>query len=196
MKWIGILCCLSLFGGGLGCDPGADAEYLYAENLTGWEFMVFDESEGVHPSRVTLENSNNPFYGHAIGAETKWAIQNGAGNVAAFYGWATLLAQESTGEHQYYAASALAAMLDAGEVDAEERGTVRAMAIAGFQALLDHFPESLSYTANLTSFRLDSLAYDAIIALNGSVNGGWVKVEEEGGGFVLVQQSVYPEVVE
>jgi hypothetical protein len=169
------------------CDVDTGASYIYASNITGAEFVFFHETEAVHPSQVTLENPHNIFREMDIGAETKWDIHNGAGNAAAFYVWATLLSQEATGEHQFYAATTLAQMLETGEIPSKERAKVRTLAVAGFQAVLDWFPESVSYTADLTPFRLDILAYDAIKELQGTVKGGWVKVEKEPSGFVLIQ---------
>ena len=119
---------------------------------------------------MTLDNPNNFFRHMAIGSDTKWDIHNGAGNAAAFYAWATLLTREPTGEHQFYAATTLAQMLETGEIASGERAQVRALAIAGFQAVLDWFPESLSYTSDLTPFRLDVLAYDAIKKLNKTIS--------------------------
>ena len=175
------------------CDLDTGAAYVFESNITGIEFVFFDETEGVYPSLVTLENPNNFFREMAIGPETKWDIHNGAGNAAAFYAWATLLAEQPTGEHQFYVATTLAQMLETDELASADRPKVRALAVDAFQAVLDHFPESVSYTADLTPFRLDLLAYDGIKDLQGTVKGGWIKVPKEPSGFVLIQVDTLPE---
>ena len=47
---------------------GDSEEYRFGFNTTGIEFVFFDVSEGIFPSRVTLSNPNNPFREYAIGS--------------------------------------------------------------------------------------------------------------------------------
>ncbi len=40
---------------------GDAPEYRFGQNISGIEFEFFDPTEGVHPSKVTLNNPRNPF---------------------------------------------------------------------------------------------------------------------------------------
>lgn len=152
------------------------AEFVYGERVTDLVFELCDPTMGVHPSRTVLACPSNPFVG-GVGAETKWRIQTAGGPVAAFYAWATILASEATGEHQYYAATNLKAIFQGAEADQEDLERVREMAIAGFQSVLDNFPESNSFDATGTvAFRLATPAYRGIVELGGRPTGGWVIV--------------------
>lgn len=177
----------------LGCDT-TPVEYRFGDNLTGLRFEIFDDTEGVHPSKVVLDNERNPFRNVTIGAKTKFAILNEGGNAAAFYAWATLLARTPTGEHQFYTARKLADVLAANEVEEGEQATVRKMALAGFQAVLDHFPDSVTFDVTGTrSFRLATPAYKGIVALGGKVQGDWILVTTPDGGEEAIRgQGVQP----
>lgn len=167
---------------------GDDGEYRFQQNLSGLKFEFFDETEGVHPSKATLENPRNPFRYTGVGAETKWDILAGAGNAGAFYAWATLLANEATGEHQYYTATKLRDIYEANEVVGPDRERVRLMAIAGFQTVLDDFPDSVTFDASGTqAFRLATPALIGILDLNGDVEGDWVLVVDPNGQPVAVK---------
>lgn len=169
---------------------GDDGDFRYAENLSGLKFEFYDEQEGIHPSNVVLKNPRNPFRNLVIGAETKWEILAGGGNAGAFYAWATLLANEPTGEHQYYTATKLRDIYDAREVDGPDLERVRQMAIAAFQAVLDAFPESVTFDATGTqTFRLATPALMGILDLNGDVEGDWVLVLDPNGDPVAIQGS-------
>lgn len=171
----------------LGCDTDP-AEYRFGENITGLRFEMYHESEGIHPSQVTLENERNPFRDANIGFETKFAILAEGGNAGAFYAWATLLARQPTGEHQFYTALKLADIYIAGEVDEADLETVRTMAIAGYQTVLDEFPDSVTFDATGTiAIRLATLAYKGIVALGGVVEGDWVLVTTPDGGEEAIQ---------
>ena len=85
-----------------GCsEPGP---YLYGSPLDDGPLAVHDESAGIHPSKAVLDDPGNPFARASSGPETKWDIQNTGNHVAAYYSWATWLANQPTGEHQYYVA--------------------------------------------------------------------------------------------
>ncbi len=167
---------------------GDDPEFRFGENISGLEFEFFREDEGVHPSKVVLSNPRNPFRETGIGAETKFAILNGGGNAGAFYAWATLLAREPTGEHQYFAALKLRDIHDSGEIEGADRERVRQMAIDGFQAVLDHFPDSVIVDVTGTqSFRLATPSLIGILDLNGDVLGDWVLLQDENGDPVAIR---------
>ena len=87
----------------------------------------------------------------------------------AFYGWASVLAFQPTGEHQYYAASNLKAIYQKEECPPEYLETVKEMAIAAYNSVLTNFPDSISYLADgVTSFPLAPLAEQGIAELNGA----------------------------
>lgn len=172
----------------VGCDVESAPAWRFGVNITGLRFEVYDDSEGIHPSDVVLENPRNPFRDTLIGEETKWEVSNAGGNAGAFYAWATLLARNPTGECQYFAAVKLADALAAGEPPAEQRETVHSMAIAAFQSVLDNFPESVTYDWTGTiPFRLATPSYLAIVELGGRPTGGWVLVATPDGSQEAVQ---------
>jgi len=165
---------LILFTAACGDDP----QYRFGENITGVQFELFDPTEGVHPSKVTLQNPHNPFREIVISDDVKFDILNNGGNAGAFYAWASLLANIPIGENQYGTAVKLRDIYLANEVDnPEERETVRLMAINGFQAILDCFPDQLLYDATGTfGFKLATLAYVEILDLRGVPQGDWILV--------------------
>ncbi len=171
----------------VGCDTDP-VEFRFGENITGLRFELFDESEGIHPSEVVLINENNPFRNVAISNESKFKILAEGGNAGGFYAWATLLARIPTGEHQFYAGQKLADIFAANEVDEEDLETVREMAVAGYQSVLDNFPDSVTFDATGTlSFRLATPAYKGIVELGARVQGDWVLVTTPDGGEEAVQ---------
>ncbi len=171
---------------------GDPEEYRFGFNTTGIEFVLFSETEGIWPSRVTLANPNNPFREYSIGADTKFALLDDGGNAGGFYAWATVLAGQATGENQFYAATKLRDIYEANEVAADDLDIVRQMAIAGFQTVLDCFPESVSYdTTGTFYFKLATLAYEQIIGLRGVPEGDWNLVQGADGIPVAVQSSQF-----
>jgi len=182
---------LSLLGLALvaaGC--GDNGEYEFGFNTTGIEFELFDPTEGVHPSKVTLSNPRNPFREFGVSNETRFGILGNGGNAGAFYAWAWLLAKIPIGEHQFFTAVKLRDLYESNEVAEEDRETVRQMAIDGFQALLDCFPESLLFDASGTvTQRFATLAYGQILDLGGVVQGDWVVVEDSLGNPTAVRST-------
>jgi len=165
---------MSLLGGVACAEP---PEYVYGERVTDLTFTLCDAEMGIHPSRAALACEANPFARGGVGAETKWRVETSGGPVAAFYAWATVLAAEPTGEHQFYAASNLARIYRGALAEQDDLETVREMAIAGFQVVLDAFPESVSYDATGSiAFRLATPAYRGIVDLGATPAGGWVLV--------------------
>ncbi|MGB5504171.1 MAG: hypothetical protein WBM75_17375 [Polyangiales bacterium] len=169
---------------------GDDGQYEFGFNTTGIEFELFDPTEGVHPSKVTLSNPRNPFRESGVSDDTKFAILGDGGNAGAFYAWATVLAEIPIGENQFFTAVKLRDLYESNEVAEEDRDTVRRMAIDGFQALLDCFPESLLFDASGTvSTRFATLAYGQILDLGGVVQGDWVVVEDSLGNPTAVRST-------
>lgn len=152
------------------------AEHIYGARVTDLTFELCDPEMGIHPSQAVLDCDANPFAA-GVGAETKWRVQTAGGPVAAFYAWATALATQPTGEHQYYTAAALKGVYLAAEADQDDLETVRLMAVAAYQSVLDQFPESISFDATGTiPFRLATPAYRGIVELGERPRGGWVLV--------------------
>jgi hypothetical protein len=169
---------------------GDSREAVFGENITATTFEFYNEAEGIHPSDVVLSNPRNPFRDHPITDDMKFDILANGGNAGAFYAWATLLARQPTGEHQHFAAIKLRDIYNAGEVEGGDREQVRQMAIAGFQAVLDFFPESVTFDVTGTQrFRLATPALLGILDLNGDVEGDWVLIEDANGEPVAIKGS-------
>lgn len=163
-----------------GC--ASPAEYQYGFSLSEIEFVYFDLSEGIHPSQATFNNPNNPFL---YGPPAKWDIESAGYPQASFYSWATTLAFEPTGEHQFYAAKALQSIYEQNLCTREECYFVHAMAIDAYRTQLNSFPFSVSYTADGIPFPIDVMAYDAIVSLGGTVDN-WLKTTDETGDDILI----------
>jgi hypothetical protein len=169
---------------------GDDAEYEFGFNTTGIEFELFDPTEGIHPSKVTLSNPRNPFREFGVSDDQKFRILGNGGNAGAFYAWATVLATIPIGENQFFTAVKLRDIYESNEVAEEDRDTVRLMAVAGFQAVLDCFPESPLFEASgISSTRLATLAYGQILDLGGVVQGDWTLVEDTLGNPTAVRST-------
>lgn len=172
-----------------GCDIEPQ-EYEFGYNITGLEFVLYNENVGIHPNLDVLLDDNNIFKDTGVGTDTKFEILSGGGNAAGFYAWATLVATQPNGEHQFYAAIKLRDLFESGEVAEADRSTVREMAIRGFQAQLDFFPEAVTFDATGTvSTRLATFSYNEIIGLGGVVLGDWVLVATPAGGTAAVRSS-------
>ncbi len=162
-------------------------EHFYGYDLLDHRLSLYALDMGVHPSQSVLEDPNNPFRFDGVGSEMKFTLNNYANNAASFYAWATLLATQPVGEHQYYTSLKLQKIHDNDEVTGVEKPYVRDLAIAGFTALLNEFPESVSYDpSGKYAFRLAPLAYVAILELGGTPPTGWVVVETPGGGMDVI----------
>jgi hypothetical protein len=163
-------------------EPG---EPLYGESLTEAQFEVYDSAVGVYPSEKVLEDPNNPFADPRIlsGRATRFDLESNDDNrVTAFYSWATWLVAEPTGENQFYASNNLKIIWESGNAPQEDLPIVRDMAIAGFQALLDYFPDAVTFDETGTiPFELLTPAYQGIVDLGGTPEGGWIIIEDQQG---------------
>jgi len=169
---------------------GDTEEYRFGFNTTGIQFELFNETEGIHPSEVTLDNPRNPFREFDIGEDTRFDILDDGGNAGAFYAWATVLAGQPTGENQYYTATKLRDIFLANEVAQEDRQIVVQMAIEGFQRVLDCFPDSVFFDVTGTfPRRLAPLAYFEILNLGGAPQGDWIVVEDSNGNPTVVRST-------
>lgn len=164
----------------------APAEYQYGFSLSDVSFSYFDRTEGVHPSQVTFFNTNNPFI---YGVPAKWEIESAGYPQASFYSWAMTLALEPTGEHQFYTAQALHNIYEQDLCARSECYFVHQMALDAYQTQLDAFPYSVSYTSDGIPFPIDTIAYDAILALGGTVNN-WIKITDTNGDEILIPKEL------
>lgn len=161
--------------------------YLYGVPLGQVELVLLDAAEGVHPSTAVLRNPNNPFAADGVSDETRWVIQDAGFWPASFYGWATALAARPTGENQLYTALAAHQVYERRLVDSALLYPVREIAIGGYQAVLDHFPDDVTYDATgTTAYPVAPTAFDGIEALGGTPEG-WVRIEGEDGSVALVR---------
>ena len=179
--WMALSIALSL----LACaEPG---DYVYGDTLDQIELNLSDETSGIHPSLAVMDDPNNPFRLARSGPETKWKIESAGQPIASFYSWATWLATEPTGEHQYYTALSLRSIFQRGLVDEEQLGQVRLMAIEGFRAVLEHFPDAVTYDFTGTvAYPIATDAYRALVELGGDP-APWRLVEDVNGTEVLIQ---------
>lgn len=188
-RWLTRACCLAVSVALASCEI-APSEYVFGFNVTGQRFTLYSEGIGVHPNQEVLLDPNNPFKDYGVGSETKWEILSDGGNVATFYAWATLLASQPTGEHQFYTGIALRGIYLTEEAPEEDLETIRGLAIAAFQSVLDNFPESVTFEASgKRSFRLATFAFNQIIELGGQVQGDWVLVQLPNGGTEAVRSA-------
>lgn len=170
------------------CDAYDSGTYLYGEDGNSVEFAVHSTEMGIFPSPAVLSDPNNIFAEVGVGNETKWEILTEAPNPVGFYAWATILAFQPTGEHQYYTATKLQAIYENQETANEYLLDTRDMAIAAYQSVLDNFPDSVTFDPSGTvAFPLRPLAFNGIVALGGTPLGGWVQVSTPSGGTTVVQ---------
>ena len=165
-----------------------DGQAWVGEGIADMKLDLRGANEGVYPDQSVLENPQNPFRQGAIGQETIWMIQGQGGAVPAFYAWATACARGATGERQFYAALDLMAVYQQNLAVPEDLARVRDLAIAGFQVVLDKFPDSVTYAADgETTYDLATPSVQHILELGGKVKGGWVLVTKQDGGIMAVR---------
>lgn len=164
-----------------GCyDP---AGYVYGVALDDVTFQLHSENVGIYPDTSVLDDPNNPFAQSTPGEETKWDIQSNAAAAARFYAWATLLARQPGGEAQFYVGINLVSVYQTGAASQADLPLVRTQAIRAYQAVLDNFPDAVTYDATGTiAYDLATPAFKGITDLGGTVQGGWVLMRTASGG--------------
>ena len=167
----------------MGCE--APQPYYYrGMNLLDVEFVYADVEHGTYPNTGILNHPTNPIDQALF--EGKWDVEAFGYAPASYYVWATQLAVEATGDNQYYTAQALTSIYSLDMMDEYERYHVWQMAVNAHTALLEHFPDSVSYLADgVTYFPLAPLSYEALLSLGADVSD-WERIETEDGGFVIV----------
>ena len=156
--------------------------YLYGRDLTRLQFQLYSPDMGIHPDQSILSDPNNPFADDPPTESGKWVLQADAGPVAAFYAWATLDAETPGGEAQFYTAKDLEQIFRTGQAADGDLPAVAALAIRGYQAVLDAFPDSVTYDATgKIAYDLATPSYQGIVGLGGTVQGGWVLLQASDG---------------
>jgi hypothetical protein len=156
--------------------------YLYGRDISNLRFHAFSANVGVYPDQSVLQDPDNPFATDPPTDDGKWTLQANAPPVAAFYSWATLDALQPNGEAQWYAAHDLEQIFRTGQGDADQIAIAQGLAIRGYQAVLDAFPTSVTYDATgKIAFPLATMAYQGIVGLGGTVQGGWILVKSDDG---------------
>ena len=175
MTWLPLL---------LACTD-AVATWEVGADLSTLDVVLVAPDEGVHPSASVLANPGNPFDPRVL--DVKWEIL--ASDCApGFYAFATALAVQPTGEHQYYTAWCMQQLVDAARLRPEDDARGWTIAVEGYQQVLDAFPGSVTYDASgAYAWPLAPLAYAGILAL-GATPVGWTSVEDENGDTVLVRE--------
>ncbi len=171
-----------------GCAEPPQPYFYRGLNLLSIEFEYVSSEHGVYPNTDILGDPTNPFPNPLF--EQKWDVESFGYTPASYYVWATQLAVEPIGDNQYYTANALSNLYLQDMVDDHERFYVWEMAVAAHEALLTHFPDSVSYLADgVASYPLAPLSYDALVSLGADVSGwrevvasdGSVSIEPVGG---------------
>ena len=85
--------------------------YRYGVLLADLQFEVTDPDMGIHPNVSILADPENPFAEGGISLEGKFSAYSDS-PTAGFYGMGTALANQPTGEHQYYTAASLEGIYD------------------------------------------------------------------------------------
>lgn len=181
MKWILIALALVLTG----C-PEAPT-YVYPVDLQEIEFVLYDDTEGIYPSTAAADSPYNPFARSGMDDVNKWEIESSGAAAAAFYSWAMVNLRGPHGEAQYYTALNLQRIFQRDLAAPEDLYTVRTMAIAGYQAVLDNWPDDVTLAAEGFRLPLSLLAYDGIISLGGYPEGGWIRLTDANGNAIVVQ---------
>jgi hypothetical protein len=173
--------------GAAGCaDDGTPFESL---GLDGLVLDLKGTNEGVYKDQSVLSDPGNPFAVSGISQDDTWQIQARGGNVGAFYAWATALARGANGERQFYVARDLQAIYEGAMALPEDMEQVRANAIAGYQAVLDHFPNDVTYAADgVTTYDLATLSLVQLLSMGGKPKGGWVLIDTADGGKLAVHR--------
>lgn len=148
----------------------APAEWYYGEDLSQLALVPVDWDEGVYPDTSVLDDPANPFV-HGMDGDVKWEMVS-ADCIPGFYAFATALAQQPTGENQFYTAKCLQTVYDAGRLAPDDTYWGWSAAVRGYQAVLDNFPEDVTYDATGTiASPVAPLAWDAILTMGATPEG-------------------------
>ena len=185
----------------IGCEEASPPEYEYGLLLSELELQLVSDTVGVFPDRSVVFDPNNPFRS-GVTVEGKFAALDG-GPIAGFYAFATALANEPTGENQWYTANQLQEIHgdrrltnptnddEEPRVDANDLALIRQLAIAGYQNVLDEFTGAVTFDATgRIQFDLMPSAIQGILDLGGIPENGWKLATGPDGELVAVQSGV------
>jgi hypothetical protein len=148
-------------------DP---ASWYYGEDLSVLTIVPVAWDEGVYPDISVLDDPNNPF-AEGIDVEVKWEIL-ATDCTPGFYAFATALAYQPTGEHQFYTAQCLQTVYESGRLAPDDTWWGWSAAVRGYQVVLDEFPGAVTYDATGTiPYDLAPLAWAAIESLGATPEG-------------------------
>jgi hypothetical protein len=146
------------------------------------QFHPYSADIGITPDQSILDDPNNPFATDPPTDGEKWVLEANAGPVVAFYSWATLNAKNPYGEVQFYTAHDLEQIFRTGQAAEADLPAVATLAIRAYQAVLDKFPDSVTYDATgKIAYDLATPSLQGILGLGGMVTGGWVLVKSDDG---------------
>lgn len=173
----------------LACAPEPPT-WFYGVDLSDLAIVPVSWDEGVYPDTSILSDPSNPF-ADGIDAEVKWEIL-ATDCVAGFYAFGTALATQPTGEHQFYTANCLQTVYDAARLAPEDTYWGWSAAVRGYQAVLDYFPDSVTYDATGTyAWSLVPYAYYGIVSM-GATPEGWIEVVTDDGTTAVVREGSAP----
>ncbi len=176
---------------GLGaCADQPDPSYEYGTDLFGLgQFDPIGPDVGVHPDDSVLIDPDNPFRRGISGEDAARFDALEAGPIYGFYAFATALTAIPFGENQYYSALQLQLIYEQELAAPEDLALVRSLAIRGFQAVLDDFPDTAFTFDPSGRFQFDLLApsVQRIIELGGTPQNGWTLITGPDGVAVAVQ---------
>jgi hypothetical protein len=167
----GPLALATLFCSGCALEQG---EWWVGEDLRDLRFDPWTEDVGVYPDTSILDDPNNPFATSLDpNGDLKWDVM-ASGCDLGVYAFGTALALQPTGEHQLYTASCMQNLYEGGRVADEDLYLVWTLAVRGYEAVLENFPDDVTYDATGT------IAYDVVpIAQAGLEALGAVPAETE-----------------
>lgn len=168
-----------------GCPT--EPSYIYPVNLNDIEFVLFDGTEGIYPSTSILDHPANPFVESGMDDVNKWEVESSGAAAAAFYSWAMVNVRGAHGEAQYYTALNLQRVFQRELAAPEDLYTVRGMAVDGYQAVLDNFPNDVTFTADGFPLPLALLAFEGITSLGSYPQGGWIRISDENGNASVIK---------
>lgn len=173
-----------------GCGS-RDSKAVGGIDLGAVTFHVYKSDEGVHPSKSVLSDPHNVFANVPIDElnngtpddpAAKWTLDVTAPAPAAFYAWATALSGAPNGENQYYSAAKLQKIYAEQLVPMGELEGVRTLAIAGFSAQLQYFPDDVNRDAQGNpQWDYATASLKGIRELGGVAPPGWLLVTDADG---------------
>ena len=167
-----------------GCPE--EPSYVYPIELADIEYVFFDETEGIYPSTTVADSPYNPFATSGMDDVTKWEVEASGAAAAAFYSWAMVNLRGPHGEAQFYTALNLQRIFERELTAPEDLFRLRGMAIDAYQAVLDNWPDDVTYAAEGFVLPLNLLAFDGIVSLGG-YPAGWVRITDDNGNAAVIQ---------